>query len=51
MCEIMECLGCRLANKMEQVFIVYENEYVSCILDHIPFNEGHILILPKKTYS
>jgi len=28
--------------------IVYEDDYVSCILDHSPYNEGHILILPKK---
>ncbi|MGG2027169.1 HIT family protein [Gottfriedia sp. S16(2024)] len=45
-----ECLGCRLANQLETVNIVYENEYVCCILDIDPFNEGHTLILPKKHY-
>jgi diadenosine tetraphosphate (Ap4A) HIT family hydrolase len=48
--EGMECLGCKLANKKEKVFIVYENDYVCCILDHIPFNEGHVLILPKQHF-
>ncbi|MFD4706028.1 HIT family protein [Gottfriedia sp. NPDC058432] len=45
-----ECLGCRLSNQIESVNIVYENEYVCCILDIEPFNEGHTLILPKKHY-
>jgi histidine triad (HIT) family protein len=44
----MECLGCKLANKDEPVYVVYEDDYVCCILDHAPFNEGHVLILPKK---
>lgn len=44
----MECLGCRLANKEEMVHVVYENEFISCFLDHDPFNEGHVLILPKQ---
>lgn len=45
-----ECLGCKLANKMEPVNVVYENEYICCFLDIEPFNEGHTLILPKKHY-
>jgi histidine triad (HIT) family protein len=44
----IECLGCRLANKIQQTNIVYEDEYVTCFLDHDPFNDGHTLILPKK---
>ncbi|SHG56544.1 HIT family protein [Ornithinibacillus halophilus] len=44
----IECLGCRLANKIQPTNIVYENEYVTCLLDHMPFNEGHTLILPKQ---
>ncbi|GGM20904.1 HIT family protein [Paraliobacillus quinghaiensis] len=44
----MECLGCNLANKQEPVHVVLEDEYVCCFLDHSPYNEGHILILPKK---
>lgn len=45
------CLGCRLANKIEKVIIIYENQYVCCILDHDPFNEGHVMILPKVHYE
>ncbi|QQZ07732.1 HIT family protein [Heyndrickxia vini] len=44
----MNCLGCKLANKKETVNVVFEDEYVCCILDHYPYNEGHVLILPKK---
>ncbi|WP_377887637.1 HIT family protein [Alkalihalobacillus sp. R86527] len=46
----MECLGCRLANKKEPVHVVYENEFVCCFLDHEPYNEGHVMILPKKHF-
>ncbi|UNK16788.1 HIT family protein [Paenibacillus sp. N3/727] len=44
----MNCLGCDLANKREPVHLVYEDNYVTCFLDHAPFNEGHVLILPKR---
>lgn len=47
----MKCLGCRIANCIEpSLNIVYENEWVTCVLDIAPFNEGHTLILPKKHY-
>ncbi|OCT13696.1 hypothetical protein A8709_19110 [Paenibacillus pectinilyticus] len=45
------CLGCQLANGQAQAHIVYENEWVTCILDIAPLNEGHVLILPKKHYA
>ncbi|MFP3324073.1 HIT family protein [Planococcus sp. SIMBA_160] len=44
------CLGCRLANGELPVHMVYENEWVACFLDHDPFNEGHVLILPKQHF-
>lgn len=47
----MKCLGCSLANKMAPVYVVYENDFVCCILDHDPFNEGHVMILPKKHFE
>ncbi|NOV02097.1 HIT domain-containing protein [Paenibacillus sp. LMG 31457] len=45
------CLGCRLANNRLEAHIVYETEAVTCLLDHAPLNEGHILILPKQHYA
>lgn len=45
-----QCLGCKLANSMIDTNIVYENDFVTCILDIAPLNEGHILILPKQHY-
>ncbi|MFF0827167.1 HIT family protein [Brevibacillus sp. NPDC003359] len=44
----VDCLGCRLAHGIEAAHIVYENEWVACILDIDPFSEGHALILPKQ---
>jgi len=43
-----DCIGCMLANKKEAVHVVYEDEHVCCFLDHLPYNEGHVLIVPKK---
>lgn len=42
------CIGCGLATKQQPVYMVYEDDFVSCFLDHDPFNEGHTLILTKK---
>lgn len=41
-------MGCNLANKKENVYAVFEDDNVCCILDHAPYNEGHVLILPKE---
>lgn len=47
----MECLGCRIANGVEpNLHILYEDELITCALDIAPFNEGHMLILPKQHY-
>src|SRR4051794_25462859 len=47
----MECFGCCLANKLAAVNIIYENDFVCCILDHDPFNEGHVIILSKNHFE
>jgi len=43
----IDCLGCRLANNQEKSHVIFEDFFVTCLLDHKPFNEGHLLILPK----
>ncbi|PES92822.1 HIT family protein [Bacillus cereus] len=45
---IMKCLGCKLANEEEMIYKVYEDDYVTCFLDHEPFYPGHTLIVPKQ---
>ncbi|NMO98187.1 HIT family protein [Paenibacillus lemnae] len=41
----------RIANQIDaDVQVIYENEHICCILDIAPFNEGHVLILPKRHY-
>ncbi|CAM3719122.1 HIT family protein [Marinicrinis lubricantis] len=45
----MECLGCLIAKCLEpEVNVVYETERIICVLDIAPFNEGHLLIMPKE---
>lgn len=44
------CIGCRLANHLQDTYTVYEDEMITCLLDIAPLNEGHVLILPKKHY-
>lgn len=34
---MMECLGCKLANEEEIIYKIYEDDYVTCFLDHEPF--------------
>lgn len=45
-----QCVGCKLAHKEVETHTVYENEWVTCILDIEPISEGHMLILPKQHY-
>lgn len=35
---------------MEPVNFVYEDHHVVCILDIAPFNDGHLLIMPRQHY-
>ncbi|MEO9383036.1 HIT family protein [Chromobacterium phragmitis] len=44
----MKCLGCRLAIGRETIHTVYEDDFVTYLLDHDPFSEGHALIVPKR---
>lgn len=45
-----DCLGCRLAHRIVESHIFFENEWVACLLDIDPFSEGHVLILPKQHF-
>lgn len=49
--EQSKCLGCNLANKNVPVHVIYEDNYVTCMLDHDPFNRGHMMILPKEHFE
>ena len=45
---VVDCLGCKLANEEEKIYKIYEDDYVTCFLDHEPFYTGHTLIVPKQ---
>lgn len=44
---VKDCIGCRLALSKDIVYPLYQNDAINCILDTDPFNDGHVLILPK----
>ena len=47
----MTCIGCKLANKLLETSVVYEDKWITVLLDIAPFNEGHVLIMPKIHYQ
>ncbi|WP_231687529.1 HIT family protein [Bacillus sp. FJAT-22090] len=47
----IKCVGCSLSNKIAPVNVVYENDFICCILDHDPFNEGHVMIIPIEHFE
>ncbi len=47
----MSCFGCRLANQLVETNVVFKDDYITCILDIDPLNEGHTLILPKTHFK
>jgi len=44
------CVFCDIANRKQEVAVVYENNNVMAFLDYEPINEGHILLITKKHY-
>ncbi|MFA6135986.1 MAG: HIT family protein [Candidatus Paceibacterota bacterium] len=44
----MTCLFCQIANKEKPSHIIYEDDFVTAVLDVFPRVVGHTLVLPKK---
>ncbi|MBX9497557.1 HIT family protein [Yersinia enterocolitica] len=44
------CVVCSISSRKLDACIIFENDNLICFLDHIPINEGHVLICPKKHY-
>lgn len=44
----MDCVFCRIVAGREPAHIVYEDEKTLAFLDHLPIQEGHTLVIPKK---
>lgn len=45
------CIFCSVISKIEDAYIVYEDEYVCCFLDKYPITKGHVLVVSKKHYQ
>lgn len=41
------CAFCRIIDKEEMCYLLFESEKIISFLDIDPINEGHVLILPK----
>lgn len=46
----MDCIFCKIVKGELPANIIYEDESIMCFLDIYPFNEGHVLIIPKNHY-
>ena len=44
----MDCIFCKIANKLTETEIIYEDEKVVAFNDIKPLSPVHILIIPKK---
>ncbi|MFB0568282.1 MAG: HIT family protein [Nitrososphaeria archaeon] len=45
------CVFCRIVQREEESFLVYEDEGRMAFTDRHPVNIGHTLVIPKKHYS
>jgi histidine triad (HIT) family protein len=43
-----ECIFCRIASGDSAAEKIYEDESMIAIMDHVPINNGHALVIPKK---
>jgi histidine triad (HIT) family protein len=46
----MDCIFCRIIQKTEPAFVVYEDDICLAILDKYPQTRGHIQLIPKKHF-
>jgi len=42
-----ECVFCKIINKEQECYRIYESDTMVSFLDHDPIHEGHVLIVPK----
>ena len=42
------CEFCKIINRQQPAYIVYEDEKLISFLDFEPANEGHVLVVPKE---
>ncbi|MFA6296239.1 MAG: HIT family protein [Patescibacteria group bacterium] len=46
-----KCIFCQIAKKELPSDIIFENKNVMAILDIMPVNLGHVLVIPKKHFA
>jgi diadenosine tetraphosphate (Ap4A) HIT family hydrolase len=45
-----DCIFCKIANKKEQAYIIWENENFMAFLSIYPNTDGVTVVIPKKHY-
>lgn len=46
----MSCIFCQIIELKSPAEIIYENDHVLSLLDILPINLGHTLVIPKKHF-
>ncbi len=46
-----ECIFCKIVNKVEPGYFVFEGDTIVGFLDSHPLNRGHTLVVPKAHYD
>lgn len=45
------CIFCKIIKREIPVEVIYENQDILVILDIMPVNKGHVLVLPKQHFA
>lgn len=45
------CVVCAIASGQLEAHVVFENQHIVCFLDHMPINEGHVLLCPRGHHA
>ncbi len=44
------CVVCEICESREEAHIIYQTPNIISFLDHVPINEGHVLVCPRYHY-
>lgn len=48
--EKKDCEFCKIINRKQKAYVLYEDDYSICLLDKNPISPGHCLVLSKRHF-